>query len=121
MEKTRRKIKPIARRRRNFLYFLLAILFAIITGYIFLSFAPDQKIQIQKMGIPILPFFLISFFILLYSILRFIFIYASHAFSFSIIFMAFLIFRIFGLTHWIFTLLFLSLFVSLEYLLAKKK
>lgn len=121
VDKTRRKLTPIARKRRNFLYFLVAILFLILTGYIFLSFAPDHKFRVLNFEISIIPLFLISIFIFIYSLLRFILIYSHQAFLISIIFIVYLFFRLIGLTHWIFAALLLALFITIELFIIKKK
>lgn len=121
MDKSRRKLKPIAKKRRNFVFFLLAVLFAILTGYIFFTFPPDHKFKILKVGISIVPIFLASFFFFLYSTLRFIIIKKVQAVLISGLLFSYLLLRLFGLTHWIFTVLFLSLFVVIELLIIKKK
>ncbi len=121
MEKSRRKIRPIARKRRNYLFPLLGILFAIVAIYIFFSFAPESKLAIANFGIPILPIFLVSLTLFIYSLFRFIFINKTQALLFSVLLLFYLILRLIGLTHWIFAALFLALFVTIEIFLYRKK
>ena len=110
MEKTRRKVRPIARKRRNYIYLLLAILFAILTGYIFFSYPPEHKFLAANFGFPIVPFFLISLIAVIYNLLVFIFIQKTQAVLVSVLLLIYLILRLIGLTHWLFALLFLALF-----------
>ena len=123
MVKTRRKIKlkPIARKRRNYIYLLISILFAITTGYVFLNFPPDYKIPVSNFEIPILPIFLISLFVLIFSFLTFIFKRKVQGLIFSSFILVYLGLRLAGLTHWIFLFLILALFVTTELFILKKK
>lgn len=124
MEKTRRKsakLRPIARKRHNFAYLLLAILFAISTAYIFLSFPPEHKLQLSSFGIPVLPIFLASSTGFIFSSLTFIFIQKTQGLLFSLLVLSYLILRLIGLTHWIFAVMFIALFSTIELFVLKKK
>lgn len=121
MEKTRRKIRPIARKRHNFLYLLLVILFSILTGYLFFNFPPDHKFEIISLEIPILPVFLFLLTGFIFSLLTFIFIQKTQGLVFSLLILFYLILRLIGLTHWIFAVLILALFITTEIFILKKK
>ena len=121
MEKTRRKVRPIARKRHNFVYLLLAILFAILTGYLFFNFPPDHKFEIANFGFPILPIFLASLIGFIFSACTFIFIQKAQGIIISTLILLYLILRLLGLTHWIFLFLFLGLFITIELFVLKKK
>lgn len=121
MKKTRRKIKPIARKRHNYIYLLLAILFAILTGYIFLNFPPEFKFQFLNLKISIIPFFFISFSIFIFSLTTFLFIQRLHGILFVIFILGYISMRLVGLTHWIFLLLVVALFITAELFIIKKK
>ncbi|KKQ34316.1 MAG: hypothetical protein US51_C0043G0004 [Microgenomates group bacterium GW2011_GWA2_37_6] len=121
MEKTRRKVRPIARKRHNFVYLLLAILFAILTGYIFLNFPPDYKFEIANIEIPILPIFLVSLTGFIFSACTFIFIQKLQGFIISSFILFYLVLRLIDLIHWIFAVMFLALFITVELFVLKKK
>jgi hypothetical protein len=119
------KIKPIARKRHNFVYLLFAILLAILTGYIFYNFPPDYKFDLSKynipLQIPVLPVFLFSLIAFIYSACTFIFIQKIQGALLSIFTLSYLLIRLLGLTHWIFALLFTALFITVELFIIKKK
>jgi hypothetical protein len=115
------KVKPIARKRHNYIYLFLAILLGIGIGYIFINFPPSYKIPIQNFGLPILPFFLLAIAAFIYSTLTFIFIQKTQGILASVFITVYLILRIIGLTHWIFLALLLALFIAIELFLYKKK
>lgn len=115
------KLKPIARKRHNFLYLLLAILFGIITLYLFYNFPPTYKFSISQLQIPIIPLFLISLTGLIFSILTFIFIQKTQGIIISFFVILFLVLRLIGLSHWIFLILIIALFITVELFVLKKK
>ena len=121
MEKTRRKVRPIARKRHNFVYLLLAILLTILTVYLFINFPPDYKLPISNFQLPILPIFLASLTGFIFSILTFIFIQKTQGIIISSLILLYLILRLIGLNHWIFLFLFLALFITIELFILKKK
>ena len=121
MEKSRRKVRPIARKRHNYIYLLLAILLAISTVYLFLNFPPDYSFEIANIGIPILPIFLASSIGSIFSACTFIFIQKAQGIILSLLVLVYLIFRLIGLTHWIFAILILALFITIELFVLKKK
>ncbi len=121
MIKTRRKVRPIARKRHNFVYLLLAILFAISCGYIFLNFPPDYKFAVSSFMLPILPIFLASLLGFIFSSLTFVFIQKTQGIIISSFLLLFLILRLVGLDHWIFAILLLALFITAELFVIKKK
>jgi uncharacterized membrane protein YhaH (DUF805 family) len=122
MEKvTRRKIKPIARKRRNYVYLLLSILTGILTVYMLLSYAPDYKITASNLAIPLFPFFIASLLVFVFSTINFVFIQRMHGLLASIFLFFYLLFRLLGLTHWIFVVLFIALFITLEFFINKQK
>jgi len=123
MEKVsrRRQIKPIARKRHNFFFLLLGVLFAISTVYIFLTFPPDYNLQLSNVAIPIFPVFIISFLLFLFSLITFIFIQKIHGILVSLFIFFYFLLRLFGLTHWIFAVLLFALFVTLEFFIRKQK
>lgn len=121
MEKTRRKIRPIARKRHNFIYLLLAILFAISTGYITVNFPPDHMFEIANIKLSIFPFFFISLSVFVFSLTIFLFKRKSQGTIIASFILAYLIIRLIGLTHWLFAVLIFSLFITLELFILKKK
>ncbi|MBI4098125.1 MAG: hypothetical protein HY426_03720 [Candidatus Levybacteria bacterium] len=121
MIKTRRKIRPIARKRYNFLYLLFAILFAISTGYIFVNFSPNHKFELSNFEIPILPIFLTSLSVFVFSFITFLLkrkLQGIIVFSFILFY---LVIRLIGLTHWLFGVLIIALFITVELFILKKK
>ena len=124
MEKTRKKsnkLKPIARKRRNYIYLLFSILFAISTGYIFFNFPPDYKFYISNFGIPVLPIFFISFATFIFSLITFIFKSRLQGLIFALFLIFCLILRLTVLKHWLFLALILALFATTELFIHKKK
>lgn len=119
--KTRRKIKPIARKRHNYVYLLISILFLIATIYIVFNTSPNGNLMIKNFGIPSIPLFLISLFILLYFFFTFLLIKKIQGLLISGFNTFYVILRIIGLTHWLFLILFIALFITLELFLLKKK
>jgi hypothetical protein len=124
LQKSRRKQekpRPIARKRFNFFYLLLAILFVITTIYLFLNFPPTYKISLFKFSIPILPVFMTSLAASIFCTFTFIFKRKTQGFIFAVFTITYLIIRLLGLTHWIFGFLFLALFITVEVFIFKKK
>ena len=125
MDKTRRKIKPIARKRHNYIYFLFAILTAIMTGYIFFNFPPGYKIDLSNFNIsiqiPIIPIFFLAFSAFIFSLATFLFFRKTQGIIIVIFILGHIAMRQLGLTHWIFLVLVLSLFVTIEFFFLKKK
>ncbi|MEK9176532.1 MAG: hypothetical protein AAB520_03750 [Patescibacteria group bacterium] len=121
MEKTRRKVRPIARKRHNYVYLLLSILLAISTAYLFINFSPDYKFTISNFGIPVLPLFFASLISFTFTSLTFFFIQKTQGIIISTLILFYLILRLLGLTHWIFAIMFLSLFITAELFVLKKK
>ena len=119
--KTRRKLKPIARKRHNYIYLLISILLAIIISYLFVNFSPFHKFRISNISIPILPIFFASFGFLIFSLSTFIFIGKHHGVIITLVTLGYLIMRLIGLTHWIFLVLVLGLLIVLELFIIKKK
>lgn len=121
MEKTRRKLKPIARKRHNYIYLLFAILLSIICAYMLVNFSPFHKFQIASIGIPILPIFFTLLGLLIFSLSVFLFIQKQHGVIITLISLLYLLMRVIGLTHWIFLVLVLGLLIALELFIIKKK
>lgn len=119
--KTRRKLKPIARKRHNYVYLLFAILFSIILTYLIINSSPNQPIEFKGLGIPTKPLFLISIFGFLYSLFTFILIQRIQGLLIAGFTTAYISLRFIGLTHWLFLILFIALFATLELFLLKKK
>lgn len=119
------KLKPIARRRHNYIYLFLAILFGIATMYLIYNFPPSFKFHLSKYNIPIqlpvIPFFLISLAGFIYTTLTFIFIQRTQGIIVSLFIISYLIIRLLGLTHWVFGGLFIALFITAELFIFKKK
>ncbi len=125
MERSRRKLNPIARKRHNYVYFLLSILAAIVTGYIFFNFPPDYNIDLSQYNItfqiPITPVFFLSFYLFVFSFITFILIKKIQGILFVVFILGYIGMRQIGLTHWIFLVLLLALFITIELFLFKKK
>jgi hypothetical protein len=124
LQKSRRKPekpRPIARKRFNFFYLLLSILFAITTIYLFLNFPPSYKISIYKFSMPIIPVFMASLATFIFCIFTFIFKRKTQGIIFAVFTIVYLIIRLLGLTHWIFLVLILALFITTELFILKKK
>ena len=119
--KTRKKLKPIARKRHNYIYLLIAILLTIITSYLFVNFSPFHKFLISAVTIPILPIFFAILGLLIFSLSTFIFIGKQHGVVITLIVLGYLLMRLIGLTHWIFLTLSIALLITVELFLIKKK
>lgn len=115
------KIKPIARKRRNFVYLLLSILIFIGLSYLFFNFSPNSPIEFIGIGIPTKPIFLGLIFGFLYSLFTFIFIKKEQGLLIAGFTTVYLLLRFIGLTHWLFLILFVALFITLEIFILKKK
>lgn len=119
------KPRPIARKRYNYLYLLLSILFFISTLYIFYNFPPGYNLNLSKINIPvkipIFPIFIISLSIFIFSIVTFITKRRLQGAIFIVFIISYLFMRIQGLTHWIFLGLLIALFITVELFIIKKK
>lgn len=115
------KLKPIARKRHNYIYLFLAILFGIATAYLIYTFPPSYKIPASTIQISIIPLFLISLTGLIYTALTFIFIQKTQGILFTVFIISYLALRLIGLTHWIFIIMFIALFITAELFVLKKK
>ena len=116
-----KKIKPIARRRRNYIYILLAILLAIALMYIVKNLPPSYAIPVSNLKMPILPIFFLAFAGFIYSLLTFIFIQKTQGILISFFVILYLILRLLGLTHWGFGIIILALFITSEVFILRKK
>lgn len=123
LQKTRlkNKTKPISRRRHNYAYLLLAILFSIILTYLVVNTSPNQPLAIKSIEIPTRPLFLLSILGLLYSAFTFLLIKKIQGVLIAGFTTLYILLRFIGLTHWIFLILFIALFVTTETFLLKKK
>lgn len=123
LQRTRLKMKtkPIARRRRNYVYPLLSILIFIGLSYIFFNFSPIKPIELKGFEIPTKPIFLIAIFGLLYTAVTFISNKKSQGLLVATLTTGYLLLRFIGLTHWLFLILFIALFITLELFILKKK
>jgi hypothetical protein len=115
------KLKPIARRRRNYVYLLLAILLAILTLYIVKTYPPFYKFPFKPIEISIVPIFFIVLGGFLYTLLSFIFIKKTQAILITFFIILYFILRLLGLTHWAFGIIIILLFVASEYFILLKK
>jgi hypothetical protein len=111
------KLKPIARKRHNLAYLLLSILLILFAGYLLTNFSPNDKLGI----IPIFPIFFLTFGLLIYSMTTFVFREKHHGAILAILMSFYLFLRLLGLTHWIFAVMFIALFIFIELFLSKKK
>lgn len=124
LQRSRRELpkpRPIARRRHNYIYLLLGILFGITTIYLFFNFPPTYKFGAMDFAIPILPIFLISLVGFIFCSLTFFFREKIQGIIVSTFVVLYLILRLIGLTHWIFLLLTVALFITAELFVLKKK
>lgn len=115
------KLKPIARKRFNFLYLLIAFLFGIITAYIIYNFPPTYVFTFERFSISIFPFFVISLSVFIFSLITFMTKKRSQGIIFTLLIIGYLLMRTQGLTHWIFLTLILALFITAELFIFKKK
>ncbi len=115
------KLSPIARKRHNYIYLILAILFGVATAYLFINYPPEYSFQLSNIGIPTLPIFLFCFIAAIFTALTFVFIQKTQGLIVSSLVLVFLLMRLAGLTHWIFALLLLALFIVLEFIVYKQK
>lgn len=123
LQKTRlkNKAKPIARRRRNVVYLLISILILIGLAYLFFNFSPNKPIEVKGIHIPTKPIFLVGIFGFLYTLFTFILIKQIQGLLVASFTTIYLLLRFIGLTHWLFLILFIALFVTLELFILKKK
>ncbi len=121
LAKTRKKVRPIARKRHNYIYLLISVLLGIIISYLFVNFSPFHKFQISNLSLPILPVFFASLGLLIFSLSTFIFIGKQHGVIITLIILGYLLMRLIGLTHWIFLILSIALLITIELFIIKKK
>ena len=124
LQRSRRELpkpRPIARKRHNYIYLLLGILFAVATIYLVVNFPPTYKFGAMDFAIPILPIVLISLVGFIFCTLTFFFREKTQGIIVSAFVILYLILRLIGLTHWIFAVLSIALFVTAELFVLKKK
>ena len=126
MEKKRTRLRPISRKRHNYFYLLTAILTLILSGYILFNFSPQSAFEISELGnftikIPLILISLFSFSIFIYSLTTFLFFRKTQGVIFIAFIDSYIIMRLAGLTHWIFLVLVIALFVTVELFILKKK
>lgn len=115
------KMRPIARRRRNYVYLLFSILLAIALMYVIKNLPPSYMIPVMNFGFPILPVFFLLLAGFIYSLLTFIFIQKTQGILVAFFVILYLILRLLGLTHPIFAVIILVLFIVSEFIILKKK
>lgn len=127
MDKIRRsrrqppKLKPIARKRHNYIYLFLGVLFGVATFYLFFNFPPTYKFGAMDYTLPILPVFLASLASFIFCTLTFFFREKTQGIIVSAFVVLYLILRLIGLTHWIFLVLSVALFITAELFVFKQK
>ena len=115
------KLRPIARRRRNYVYLLLTILLSIALMYVVKNLPPSSIIPVMEFGIPILPIFFLLIAGFIYTLLTFIFIQKTQGILVSFFVILYLILRLLGLTHWGFGIIIFALFIVSEIIILRKK
>lgn len=115
------KLRPIARKRHNYIYLFLSILFAISLGYLIKNFPPGFDYPVMNIGIPILPLFFVLIAGLFFSLLTFILIQKTQGIIVSFFVITFLLLRFYGFNHWIFAVIIISLFIFTEVYVVLKK
>ena len=124
VQRSRRKIeklKPIARKRHNYIFLFISILLGILSLYLFIKFPPEHMFQVSNFMIPVIPIFLASLAGFIYFLTTFIFIQKTQAVILSILITTLLITRLLGFTHFIFLIMFLVIFGVVEVFVFKQK
>lgn len=88
------KLRPIARRRRNYVYLLLGILFGIISFFIVVNNPPNYNFVLANISVPILPILLTTATISVFSLFTFIFNKKLYGAVIAGILLSILIFRL---------------------------
>ena len=113
--KTKRKF------RQYFIFLPFSILFLALTAYIIFKLPPDYKFVVSNIRMPILPFFFVSLFAFIFSLVSFIFRNKQQGLIFASLIIFYLFLRYFELTNLLFLGLVLALFVTVELFLYKQK
>gem|GEM_PF-1312001 len=109
------------RNKRRIVHAIASVIFLIILLYLFFSFPPTTALSLGSMKLSILiPVFLLLFLFLL-SFITAIFKSYSHGLLTGTFVVVYLLLRINGLTHPLFLILLLGLFLTLELLMSKGK
>lgn len=77
--------------------------------------------MIANIGIPVFPILFTTLGLFIFSSATFIFIQKYHGVILSLLLSGYVLLRLVGLTHWIFAVMFIALFVFIELFMTKKK
>jgi len=107
--------------RQYFIFLPLSVLFLASTAYLFFKVSPDYRFAFLNIRIPILPFFFVSLFAFIFSLLAFVSRSKLQGLIFSSLIVFYLFLRYLELTSPLFLGLVLALFVTIELFLYKQK
>jgi len=107
-------------KQRSFIFLGLSILLFILLIVLIFFFSPSYHIQLLSLSIPLIPIFLLILFFFLFSLISFLFKNTVQAWLIAGLGTSILIFRLTELTHPLFLILSIALFVILELLFMKR-
>ncbi|HZQ29851.1 MAG TPA: hypothetical protein VFA93_02115 [Patescibacteria group bacterium] len=109
------------RKQRPVLLAALSILFLFTLFYLIIFTSPDKSLTIGNLKLSPTQLFFVSFFVFSLSLFTFIFKALAQGLLISFLIVGFLILRLNNLTHPIFVVLLIALFIALELLFRRKK
>lgn len=107
--------------KRPWLLLLLFIIFAFLFSSLVFLYPPDMLFELGPLKISLLFPGLFLLFLTVYSLSAFIFQNAIQGLVISSTLLIYLLFSYFGLSQWIFGVLLLGIFGSIEFAIYKKK
>ncbi|CAN5139461.1 hypothetical protein BH09PAT1_BH09PAT1_3040 [soil metagenome] len=109
------------RNKRQFIYLIFTIISALCTCLVLLFVSPVKPFSLGFITISPLILFFIPVLLFFFSLPSFILKSRKHGLLLSLFVLSYLIFRLTGLTHPIFLVLLLGLFLTLELLFSNKQ
>lgn len=104
-----------------FIQIIIVLLFIGLTSFLVFSFPPDYQIKIYQYNLSIYYPFFTSFFLLIYTLTFTIIRSKKHAFLTSLFCVSYTLLRLNKITHPLFLILLLALFLIIEFLFSKNR
>ena len=108
--------KYFYKRNLSLKYLIYSLFFFVATVALIIYFPPTYQIPIMRFRLSIMTPFFITFFLLLYFLGRLVLKSKKHALIITLFVVSYLLFRLNNLTHPLFLILLLALFLVAEFL-----
>lgn len=115
-----RGVKSFYKRGLSLKYFIYSLLFFAVTVALIVYFPPSYELPVMGFRLSIVVPFFIILFLFIYCLGRLIIRSKKHAIIIGLFVVSYLLFRLNGLTHPLFLILLIALFLVIEFLFTRR-